>query len=550
VRVRHVLASAVVVLWALPGVAPPVGAPAAMAASPAGARFTPIAPTRLADTRIRVGTRPAGRLRGGGTAIVRVTGVAGIPATATAVVLNVTATATSGPGFVTVWPAGLLRPLASTLNPERFGQTIPNLVTVRVGVGGYVALYTLTSTDLVVDAFGYYTPVRSARAGRYVPVGPVRAFDSRVSTGAIRARARVRVPLGRFVGKGGVAAVLNVTVTQARGPGYWTVYAAGARRPSTSNLNVVAGDTVANQVIVPVSAAGIDIFSLAGGHVVVDVVGWFTGPSAPLSSTGLFVPVTPARVLDSRSGGRRRLAARWTVEVAIAGRAGVGRSASAVVANTTLVNARGAGYTTVYPAGRPRPLASTLNAMRSAQLIANHTTSPLGTRGLALFSQTGSHLVVDVSGWYTGRPLPSVLGRPVNPPAAPPPPPTRLVLGRLGLDTRVAWAFSLADLGSSPGWLPGSGLPGLPGNEVIAGHRVSHTHPFLYIQYVRPGDGVDVYADGRYRYVVLGSVVIPASDTRTILAPTATPVLTLYACHPPHSVAFRYVVKAVYAGDG
>ena len=94
---------------------------------------------------------------------------------------------------------------------------------------------------------------------------------------------------------------------------------------------------------------------------------------------------------------------------------------SALVANTTVVNTRDAGFTTVYPAGTTRPLTSNLNATDSAQLIANHTIVPVGVRGIAFYSQKGSHIVVDVTGWYTGTPQTSSLAPPTNPTPAPPP---------------------------------------------------------------------------------------------------------------------------------
>ena len=112
---------------------------------------------------------------------------------------------------------------------------------------------------------------------------------------------------------------------------------------------------------------------------------------------------------------------------------------------------------------------------------------------------------------------------PVNPAPAPPPLPTRIVVPRLGLDTGIVLANSLDDLVDYPGYLPGSGLTGTPGNMVIAGHRTSHTHPFLFINSLQPGDEFTVYADGKYTYRVQGSVVVPGSDYNTIVAWTPQP---------------------------
>jgi LPXTG-site transpeptidase (sortase) family protein len=530
-------------------------APLPAAAVPAKASvFTAVAPTRLVDTRVPFGASPEGTPGDQGSITVQITGRAGIPANATAVVLNVTATNTTAPGFVTAYPTGQSLPLASNLNPERARQSIPNLVTVPIGNGGQVDVFTFTRADIVVDTFGFYTPAQSAKAGRYIPVGPVRAYDSRPVRGPLAARETVRVPLRNFIGAGASAVVLNVTATEAASEGYYTVFAAGAPQPTTSNLNVVKDGTVPNQVIVPVSPEGIDIFSFGGGHVIVDVFGWFTGPSAPESSDGLFVPVSPTRLLDTRTndnalGPRQRLYAGWTIEMPVIGRAGIPVGIGALVANTTVVNSRAAGYTTVYPAGQDRQVTSNLNVTAPAQLIANHTIVPVAVRGVAFYSFAGSHIVVDITGWYTGTPLPSPRPVPANPRPGLPPPPTRLVLPRLGLDTELAWATSLDDLFDFPGWLPGSGLTGTPGNMVIAGHRVSHTRPFRFIDLIQPGDEFDVYADGKYSYKVVGSVVVSGDDYDAIVASTADPTVTLYACHPPGSIAQRWLVKAAYLGD-
>ncbi len=536
-------------------VTPAAAAPLATAATPAGASiFTAIAPSRLVDTRVPTGATPEGTPGDNGTITVQITNRAGIPANATAVVLNVTATNTTGPGFVTAYPAGQSLPLASNLNPERDGQNIPNLVTVPIGTGGQIAVYTLTKADIIVDAFGYYTPATMAKAGRYVPAGPVRAYDSRQSRGPLGAGETVEVPLDKFIAKDATAVVLNVTATDATADGYYTVFAAGTTRPPTSNLNVVKGGTVPNQVIVPVSKSGIDVYAFAGGHVIVDVFGYFTGDSAPASDDGLYVPLPPTRFLDTRTadnplGPMQRLFAGWTVEMNVIGRSNIPYSVGALVANTTIVNTRDAGFTTVYPAGTPRPLASNLNATTSAQLIANHTIVPVGVRGIAFYSQKGSHIVVDVTGWYTGTPQTSSLAPVTNPPPTNPPVPSRIVVPRLNLDTDLAEANGLDDLVDFPGYLPGSGLTGSPGNMVIAGHRTSHTHPFLFIDSLRPGDEFYVYADGKYTYKVQGSVVVPGSDYNTIVAWTPQPTVTLYACHPPGSIAERWVVKAAYIGD-
>jgi hypothetical protein len=76
---------------------------------------------------------------------------------------------------------------------------------------------------------------------------------------------------------------------------------AGAPRGLSSNLNVEAvGQSISNLVVVPLSADGsITLFAQTATYLIVDVLGYFTGPTAPVSTDGLFVPVSPARLLDT-----------------------------------------------------------------------------------------------------------------------------------------------------------------------------------------------------------------------------------------------------------
>ena len=82
------------------------------------------------------------------------TGRGGVPALAAAVVLNIAVTESLAAGFITAYPCGSPRPNAASVNHVA-GETIPNAVTVKVGVGGRVCFYSLATTHLVVDADAY-----------------------------------------------------------------------------------------------------------------------------------------------------------------------------------------------------------------------------------------------------------------------------------------------------------------------------------------------------------------------------------------------------------
>jgi hypothetical protein len=116
-------------------------------------------PARLFDSRPHHFTvddvsSGEGLRRSGTTTELQVVGRANIPDTADSVVLNVTVTQPSEPGFVTVYPCGSPLPVASSLNYAA-GQTIANAVIAKLGEGGRVCLYTLADTHLVVDVNGY-----------------------------------------------------------------------------------------------------------------------------------------------------------------------------------------------------------------------------------------------------------------------------------------------------------------------------------------------------------------------------------------------------------
>jgi hypothetical protein len=95
------------------------------------------------------GVRPAGSV----TEVV-VASRGGVPASASAVVLNVTMVQTGGPGFATVFPCGSPVPDASNLNYVA-GQTVANAVVAKVGADGKVCVFTFAGSNLLVDVNGY-----------------------------------------------------------------------------------------------------------------------------------------------------------------------------------------------------------------------------------------------------------------------------------------------------------------------------------------------------------------------------------------------------------
>ena len=518
-------------------------------AAPSGASaFHGLAPKRVLDTR-ETATPGAGDY-----VWVTLGGVAGVPTTATAVVLNVTATDARGDGYVTVFPWGDDLPNTSNVNIERFGHTVPNLVTVRLGDDGKVGIFTSVSTNLLVDVFGYYSASGATAAGRFVATSPRRLLDTR-GNGTVGEDGVVRLVLPEGVPTDTEALVLNVTGVNSRlrpnGFGYWTAYPAGEPPSSTSNINISRDEqTIANQVIVKPSALGVDFYSYAGGDLLVDLMGYYTGSSAAVSEEGLFVPVSPTRLLDTRStpnplGATVALHHDWTVEVGTAGQAGIPvAGASAAALNVTMTRAHGQGYITVYPAGRNRPNSSNLNADLAGTTAPNHVQLATGTRGVSFYSYGGADLIVDMFGWFVGSPQVSTLGAPSNSLPAAESFPGYISIPQIGLTSLVRDGTEFVNL--DPSHLVESRTPNQPGNVAIFGHRVSHGHEFKNLDKLGAGSLVYLTIGKKvYSYRVTGVDVRLPSDPLLYASTSNDQTLSLVACHPPHSVKYRLVAHAV-----
>ncbi len=118
---------------------------------------------------------------------------------------------------------------------------------------------------------------------------------------------------------------------------------------------------------------------------------------------------------------------------------------------------------------------------------------------------------------------------------------------KIALSARLFEGVTMHNIDQGPSLWTGSALPGQPGNAVVAGHRVSHGRPFRRIDDLAPGDVVTFTVHGsRSTYRVTGTKVVDPQDT-WIANQTPEPTATLYACHPPGSVAHRYVVNLALA---
>jgi hypothetical protein len=254
------------------------------AAGSGAASFHPVDPLRLLDTRSGNGAPPVA-LGAGATMNLQVAGRGGVPASrVAAVALNMTVTGPSAAGFLTVFPAGEPRPLASNLNFVP-GQTVCNMVLAKLGIGGQVAIFNSDGdTQIVADVAGWFDDGTLPDGALFHPVAPSRILDTRTSDGAPAGPLGAGATLAlQVTGHGGVpasgvaAAVMNVTVTQPTDTSFLTVFPTGQNRPEASNLCFTAGLTVPNLVVAKLSTGGqASIFNNAGAtHVIADVAGWF-----------------------------------------------------------------------------------------------------------------------------------------------------------------------------------------------------------------------------------------------------------------------------------
>ncbi|MFN3235535.1 MAG: PPC domain-containing protein [Pseudomonadales bacterium] len=270
--------------------------------------FNGTTPQRIVDTRTGLGGLNRS-LDTGETLSAKVTELsvltafgqsATVPASATAVALNVTVVEPESPGFITVYPCSAGRPLASNINYVA-GQVIPNGV-IAPGWSGKVCFYASAPTNLVVDLSGWF------QGDAFTGTTPNRLMDSRNTPNSPGPGQELIVPVrGVHVTVSGqtqtvpadaVAAALNVVAISPSAPGFITVYPCGVERPLASNINYVAGDVIANNVLAPIGTDGsVCVYSSSRADVVVDLSGYLLQDS----SNG-YIPTTPKRLVDTRTG--------------------------------------------------------------------------------------------------------------------------------------------------------------------------------------------------------------------------------------------------------
>jgi hypothetical protein len=121
--------------------------------------------------------------------------------------------------------------------------------------------------------------------------------------------------------------------------------------------------------------------------------------------TGTFKPVTPTRIMDTRSGtgvAKAKVGPAGKVSLQVAGVAGVPTSGvTGVVVNVTATGGTSSSYVTVYPDGSPRPAVSNLN-FSAGETFPNLVVVPVVNGKVDFYNNTGSvNLIADITGYYT-----------------------------------------------------------------------------------------------------------------------------------------------------
>ncbi|MEO7397633.1 MAG: hypothetical protein ABIW84_03630, partial [Ilumatobacteraceae bacterium] len=360
-------------------------------ANAAASRFTPIAPTRLIDTRIGWGTEQA-PLGGGCTLEVDPR----LPDDTTAVVINVTAVSPAANGYLTAYPCGAERPLASIV-PAIAARIVPGTAIVPVNSDGVFCVYAMATTEIVIDLSGAY---RTGAGDAFEPIVTKRRFDSRggpmVAGGTV-----VRVPVAGMDGIDASATAIAATVhsTNAGQDGFITIWPCDPVRPTTSVLNTSAGASVTNHIQVGLDATGaICMFAQYSMHLVLDVSGWFGS-----AATGDYHALMPTRVLDTREavGLPGAFSAGQNRALSVVGTGGVpATGVSGVAAEVTSTGATLPGYITVHPCLPRVPEVSMVRNFANS-VAATTVTGIVDSAGRwCLQASVAMHAVLDISGYY------------------------------------------------------------------------------------------------------------------------------------------------------
>jgi hypothetical protein len=256
------------------------------ASSASGVGFHALTPKRILDTRYATGGHHRAVIYNEQLSIQATGAASGVPSTATAVVLNLTAVNVSRPGFLSVFPTTFNN--TSTLDYGKY--TMANLATVQLATGPSPAAGTFQllnrgpAVNAIVDIVGYFDA--SATSQFHVLPSPVRIADTRTGNGGrysplpgsgskatltLDVAGVGQVPLAASAVWVGVIAVPTSI-------GYLTVYPAGQAKPVASTVDFTSGRAIANAAVTGLQSGDCSITESGGAtNAVADLFGYFLG---------------------------------------------------------------------------------------------------------------------------------------------------------------------------------------------------------------------------------------------------------------------------------
>jgi hypothetical protein len=367
-------------------------------------QFIPVTPCRVVDTRNATGAFGGPEIAGGSARTFNLPqGGCGIPSTAMAYSLNVTAVPVQSLAYLAIWPAGQARPTVSTLNSDD-GRIKANATITPAGTNGGVSVYVTDAANVILDINGYFVPAGTSSSGlEFYPVTPCRVADTRNAVGPLGGPS-LTASVGRDfpvqssscgIPATALAYSLNITAVPY-GPLSWlAAWPSGQSRPLVSTLNSDTGTITANAAIVPAGNGGdISIYVTNSADVVLDVNGYF----APPATGGLSLyTVTPCRVLDTRNGVGEF---SGTLAVPVSGSScAPPATAQAYVLNATVVPVGVLAYLALWPDGGARPFVSTLNS-DDGTITSNMAIVPTTNGTIDGYATDPTQLILDLSSYF------------------------------------------------------------------------------------------------------------------------------------------------------
>ncbi|MER6223753.1 PKD domain-containing protein [Streptomyces sp900105755] len=278
--------------------------------------------------------------------------------------LQLVTSAAKASGSLTLYTAGTTRPATSTMNFEP-GRTALNEATVKVTPTGSVDIYNSGSGAVTVNVATVGLQSNAQYGDFYHPATPARLLDTRNHTGGITGPVAGNHSVTLSVGgphgvpAGAHAVVLNVTATSTKSSGSLVVSTHGATGSGVTGPYWTTGQTATAQIVLPLKDGKVVLHNAGTGsaQLIADLAGWYGGAPAGGSE---FLPVTPARILNTRTGtgtGKvARLAAHATLKLKVTGAHGVpATGVTAADLNLTVPAPSGNGYLVAYPDGTSRP---------------------------------------------------------------------------------------------------------------------------------------------------------------------------------------------------